>query len=202
MTRESYIAMVTDRAERDRRAPAVGEEAPDFTLERLAHDGSRAGEVFRLSSARGRSVALAFGSVTCPPFRDRIDRLNEIYERYRDRVDFFTVYIQEAHPGGGWQVQGNEDEGLLFEAPTSLEERAQLARELVVRFHLAMPVLVDDVDDEVDTAYAAMPLRLYLIDEAGSVAFRTLVGSPGFDVDAWDLAIEEHLNDADDEALR
>jgi len=187
--------MVTERAERDRRAPAVGQEAPDFTLERLAQDGSRAGEVFRLSSARGRSVALAFGSLTCPPFRDRIDRLNEIYERYRDRVAFFTVYIQEAHPGGGWQVKGNEDEGLVFDAPASLEERAQLARQLVVRFHLAMPVLVDDVDDEVDTAYAAVPLRLYLIDEDGAVAFRTLVGSPGFDIDAWELAIEEHVND-------
>ena len=165
--------------------------APDFALERIAPDGTRTGDVFRLSSARGRPVALAFGSLTCPPFRDRIDRLNDITARYDDRVDCFTVYIQEAHPGGGWQVKGNEDEGLVFEAPTSLEERAELARLLVVRFHLAMPVLVDDVDDEVDTHYAALPLRLYLIDEDGAVAFRTLVGSPGFDVDAWERAIEE-----------
>jgi len=39
---------------------------------------------------------------------------------------------------------------------------------------------------------AALPDRLYLLDEKGVVVFRTAVGSPGFDVDAWYAAIKRH----------
>jgi peroxiredoxin len=47
-------------AERETLAPAVGEEAPDFTLPRID-----SGEAVRLSSFRGRKpVALIFGSYT------------------------------------------------------------------------------------------------------------------------------------------
>jgi hypothetical protein len=63
-TRTEYEAMVRERAERDRHAPKVGAPAPDFAIERLAPDGTRAGEMFRLSEMRGRPVAIVFGSYT------------------------------------------------------------------------------------------------------------------------------------------
>jgi hypothetical protein len=44
---------------RDTRAPAVGDEAPDFELPRLG-----GGAPVRLSSARGMPVVLIFGSFT------------------------------------------------------------------------------------------------------------------------------------------
>ncbi|MBT6274589.1 MAG: hypothetical protein HOI95_10695 [Chromatiales bacterium] len=59
-TREGYEAMVHERADRDRLAPKVGEEAPDFEARRLSGDGLP----FRLSRVRGRPVALVFGSYT------------------------------------------------------------------------------------------------------------------------------------------
>jgi len=53
-------AMMQFLAERETLAPAVGEEAPDFTLPRID-----SGEAVRLSSFRGRKpVALIFGSYT------------------------------------------------------------------------------------------------------------------------------------------
>jgi hypothetical protein len=61
---EYYEAMVRERVLRDRAAPKVGELAPDFEIERLAPGGKRSGETFRLSSTRGRPVALVFGSYT------------------------------------------------------------------------------------------------------------------------------------------
>ena len=45
--------------------------------------------------------------------------MNEIYNTYRDRVDFYLVYIREAHPSDGWQVRANLDEGLAFLEPKS-----------------------------------------------------------------------------------
>lgn len=59
-----YEAMVGERALRDQTAPKVGELAPDFEIERLSSAGKRSGEMFHLSSTRGRPVALVFGSYT------------------------------------------------------------------------------------------------------------------------------------------
>ena len=64
MTPEMYLTMRAERVERERGAPAVGDQAPDFTLERLAADGSRTGETFTLSSLMGQPVGLVFGSYT------------------------------------------------------------------------------------------------------------------------------------------
>lgn len=61
---EQYEAMVRERALRDRSAPKVGALAPDFEIERLTPAGKRTGETLRLSSTRGRPVALVFGSYT------------------------------------------------------------------------------------------------------------------------------------------
>lgn len=61
---ERYEAEVRERALRDRAAPKVGELAPDFAIERLTAAGKRSGEMFRLSSTRGRPIALVFGSYT------------------------------------------------------------------------------------------------------------------------------------------
>ena len=50
--------------EREKAVPRVGRPAPDFEIERLARDASRTGEMFRLSSMLGQTVALVFGSYT------------------------------------------------------------------------------------------------------------------------------------------
>lgn len=64
LTPEQYTAMRSKRLERERKAPAIGEPAPDFEIERLSVEGRRTGEMFRFSSARGRPVGLIFGSYT------------------------------------------------------------------------------------------------------------------------------------------
>jgi hypothetical protein len=69
----------------------------------------------------------------------------------------------------------------------------ELAQVCVLRLNLKMPMLLDNLSNEVDRLYAALPDRLYLLDDNGVVVFRTLVGSPGFDVDAWHTAISRHV---------
>jgi hypothetical protein len=81
-------------------------------------------------------------------------RLNEIYEAYRDRMDFFCVYIQEAHPSDGWQVARNLNDAVLHDQPTTIEERAELAEVCAVQLDMAMPMLLDTMSNEVDTAGA------------------------------------------------
>jgi len=120
-------------------------------------------------------------------------RLNEIYEELKDRVRFYCVYIQEAHPTDGRQSTGNLAEGIFFEQPKSLDEREAIAQVCVLRLNLKMPMLLDNMSNEVDRLYAALPDRLYLLDGNGVVVFRTVVGSTGFDVDAWQAAIKRHV---------
>ena len=64
MTAAQFNAMRAERVERERGAPKIGSQAPDFTLERLAADGARTGETFTLSSLKGQPVGLVFGSYT------------------------------------------------------------------------------------------------------------------------------------------
>lgn len=61
---EDYESMVRERAMRDHSAPKVGEPAPDFEIQRLTPGGKQTGEMLRLSSTRGKPVALLFGSYT------------------------------------------------------------------------------------------------------------------------------------------
>ena len=71
---EVFVKMGTTKAamadrmalmnERDAKTPPVGSVAPDFEIERLSPNGTRTGETFKLSSTRGRPVALVFGSYT------------------------------------------------------------------------------------------------------------------------------------------
>lgn len=120
-------------------------------------------------------------------------RLNQIYEELRDRVGFYCVYIQEAHPTDGRQSAQNLVDDVLYEQPKSIEDRERIARVCVLRLNLKMPMLLDNMSNEVDRLYAALPDRLYLLDGDGVVTFRTVVGSPGFDVDAWYAAIKRTI---------
>lgn len=121
-------------------------------------------------------------------------RLNEIYEELKDRIQFYCVYIQEAHPTDGQQSAQNLVDNIFYEQPKSILEREEIAQACVLRLNLKMPMLLDDMSNEVDRMYAALPDRLYFLDGNGVVVFRSVVGSPGFDVDAWHTAMREHLN--------
>jgi hypothetical protein len=43
-----------------------------------------------------------------------------------------------------------------------------------------MPVVVDEINDPVGHAYSGMPARLYVIDRAGKVAYKSGRGPFGF----------------------
>ena len=57
-------SILDDSAARQARVPKIGSEAPDFELERIEKNRKHTGEFIRLSSLRGKPVALAFGSYT------------------------------------------------------------------------------------------------------------------------------------------
>ena len=95
-----------------------------------------------------------------------------------------TVYIKEAHPEDEWQMGVNEEEGVCYLQPTTLAERVAVANAFRADVGYALPLVVDGMDDAADTAFAAWPERLYVIDTAGQIAFKGGVGPFDFDPDA------------------
>lgn len=119
--------------------------------------------------------------------------LEELYDRHRDEVAFFIVYIREAHPEDGWVLADNRREEIAVADPTSLDQRAAAADACVVRLRTRIPVLLDDVDDAVALAYGGWPDRLYLIGRDGRIAFQGEEGPSGFEPEQLARAIETEL---------
>jgi Iodothyronine deiodinase len=114
-----------------------------------------------------------------------------LYATYRGDVDFYVVYIREAHPTDGWQVGQNQRDKILFEQPTSLDQRQQIAHQMCTALKLSMPTLIDGLDDKVNQAYAGWPDRLYLVGRDGKVAFKGAPGPAGFRPHELEVALKE-----------
>lgn len=63
----------------------------------------------------------------------------------------------------------------------------------MLKMALEIPALVDEMDDAVAKAYAAMPERLYLIGSDGMVAYKGGVGPMFFRPAEWEQQIEAYL---------
>jgi hypothetical protein len=120
-------------------------------------------------------------------------RLNQIYDKYADAVQFFCVYIQEAHPEDGWQLPINLEQEIVYNQPKTREERVGIAAACAIDLELRLPLLLDAMSNEVDSAYAALPERLYVIDAEGRIVYRGEPGPWGFDPDGWEQAIRAQL---------
>ena len=112
-------------------------------------------------------------------------RLNEIAAEFEGRVPVYCIYIREAHPEDGWQVEMNVDDDVIYNEPTTADERADLAQVCVLRLNLQMPMLLDDMTNAVDAAYVALPERLYALDADHKIAWRSDSGPAGFKPEEW-----------------
>jgi len=119
-----------------------------------------------------------------------LEPLHKLWETWRDQVEFVVVYIREAHPEEGWVVSPNRDQGILVNDPETTEDRVEVAETCALRLKIRMPVVVDDVDDRIASAYGALPDRLYLIDKGGRVAYQGERGPWGFKPEELAEAIE------------
>lgn len=111
-----------------------------------------------------------------------------MHRKYGDRARFLTVYIREAHPEDEWQMDENEKENVCYPQPKTLEQRVAIANDFVKRFHYDVPLLVDDMSNAANEAYAGWPERFYVVDESGTIVFKGKPGPFGFhpeEVESW-----------------
>ncbi len=145
-----------DRREPRRPGGATGERiphgfaerrllAPDWALESL--DGDR----LTLSGLRGQVVVLNFWATWCPPCRNEMPAIEEVYRTYRDQgLAVMAINVQEAE---------------------------QQTRAFVDEMGLTFPVLPDR-DGSVSTIYRVTSLpTTFVIDRAGTIR-EIAVGGP------------------------
>lgn len=108
-------------------------------------------------------------------------RLQELYDRYKDRVQFFIVYIHEAHAADGRSpIRVNTSKLEWISEPKSAFERFQVANTCIEDLKLTIPCLLDDMENATDKAYSGWPDRLYLVGKDGRIAFQGRPGPRGF----------------------
>ena len=118
-------------------------------------------------------------------------RLNELYAKYKDQVQFYIVYIREAHPADGWQVPNNLIEDIIYTEPTTDDERTEVASACQIDLDLHMPMLIDGIDNDIDEEYVGLPMRMFLVDSDGKIAFAGDKGPFGWDDEAFEETLKK-----------
>jgi len=116
--------------------------------------------------------------------------MEEVYSRFGDQVEFFLIYVREAHPSDGWQVDSNLENNVIFRQHQTFEEREQVANTCTLNLNITIPTLIEEMDNVIDEAYGAAPVRLYVVGADGKVAYHGGAGPHFMDVDEWEEAIE------------
>lgn len=99
----------------------------------------------------------------------------ETFETFKDRADFLTIYIKEAHPEDEWQMESNVDQGVCYMQPNTDEDRQAIVTDFKKRFDYPMPLGIDGMDNAAMLTYSAWPERLYIV-EGGKIAYKGGVG--------------------------
>ena len=131
--------------------------------------------------------------------------LKDVFTKYRDQVEFITVYVREAHPSDKWWLGESRTQRAVMRLakarvrtdivdPTTLAERrvvAEACRKTLLGGEV--PVYVDTLDDRVSTMYTGKPTRIYLIGRDGRVVYNPGIGPFGFNPKHLGQEIEAYL---------
>jgi type I thyroxine 5'-deiodinase len=77
----------------------------------------------------------------------------------------------------------NLKDNVVFAMPTTLEARAEVGATCVKDLKIDVPMIVDEIDNRTERAYTAWPDRLYVLDAAGRVAYKSAAGPFGFKIE-------------------
>lgn len=106
--------------------------------------------------------------------------MQQMYLDYKDVVEFYMVYISEAHAlDDRFPVDYAKELGI--KEHTKFGERCTVASRLRLDKALTIPCLVDDMDNAVAKSYSAWPDRVFLVGKDGVLAVAAKRGPWGFE---------------------
>lgn len=111
---------------------------------------------------RDRPMVVVTGSLTCPMTEASTPSVRRLHEEYGAQIDFLMVSGREAHPGE------------RLPQPKTDEAARSRAEQLASYHELEFPVAVDTTDGAVHQHLDLKPNTLVILDETGTVVFRSL----------------------------
>jgi len=118
--------------------------------------------------------------------RGGVPRQLALYNKYKDCVNFLTIYIKEAHTRDEWPL-GND---FCWKNPKTMEERMALAHKFNKEMDYEIPMVVDAFDDPFNDHFSSWPERYYIIHQ-GKLAYKAM---PVTDTYLWEELEEWILN--------
>ncbi len=116
-----------------------------------------------------------------------------MYREYKDKLNFYFIYVREAHPTDGRQTASNVRAKILVKSPTTTDERALIASNCISTLGLTMPCLIDNVDNAIQKSYQGWPARACIVNTNGVIEFISAPGPKGMNPTEIRKAIEAHL---------
>lgn len=77
-------------------------------------------------------------------------------------------------------MASNIRDNVVFASPRGYDERRVLATTCARKLGIQFPALVDNFQNTTELAYTGWPDRIYLIDAAGRIAYKSRPGPFGF----------------------
>ena len=110
--------------------------------------------------------------------------METLYKAYKDKAQFFVVYIREAHPAPEKDKAGKDQQKLHarrwgdlgITQPKTLKERAIAADKCMKGLKLTVPILLDPMEGDFLKAYGGYPAGTTVIDIKGKLAHWTRGG--------------------------
>ncbi len=137
-------------------------------------------------ASQERPVALVFGSYTCPIFRSTIPEIIKLSHDYAG-IDFYMVYIREAHPADFDAHPRNHDIPIIRSAKT-IAQRSNSAVQCAAGLKIEMPILLDGITNEASEQFHAWPERVVVL-HSGEIVHAG-IGSGSIDVFAIKNALD------------
>lgn len=96
---------------------AAGVQAQEFSLENLN------GKQIQLSHYKGERVLINFWATWCPPCRAEMPAMQELYEKYKDRIEFLAINIDPENDVKGYVNEMKLTFPILLDKTGAVNER-------------------------------------------------------------------------------
>ena len=145
---------------------------------------------------QNKMTILNIGSFTCPVWRERQGKVQDLARQYSDHVTCITTYVREAHASDEWALDMNEKADISYPKPTTTEERIVIARRAKREMMIDDAIVyVDGVEkNAINRAYSAVPIRICVVDVECNLALRTEGSGPfGYDPEKLTSFLENNF---------
>lgn len=123
-------------------------------------------EVEIQSLIKSKPVVIQIGSVTCPSYHLNIPFIKEIEKKFAGKVEFYTLYTRENHPGNRYKVH------------KSLKQKIKYAKALSKLDGINHKILVDDVNGALHQALGNFGNSIYLIGKDQIISHWSMYAEP------------------------